>query len=81
MTRIERDVNGYQVHYWTDGGMQNGYFIRDISTGDETLLYCDSEGGDYIDHVLQLGDGDYEGECDDALTHHRPHTQREEESR
>lgn len=75
MTEIKRDVDGYQVHYWTDGGMQNGYFIRDIVTGDETPLYCDSEGGEFIDHVLQLGDGDYWSECDSELAPHRKESQ------
>ncbi len=71
MTTIKRDVDGYQVHYWTDGGMQNGYFIRDTNTGTETNLYCDIEGAEFIEHLLQLADGDYWSGCDTELNHHR----------
>jgi hypothetical protein len=67
MTRLERSAHGCEVWFWSDGGMQNGFFIRDNKTGDETGLYCDLEGGEYIEHILQLGAGDFYSECTDEL--------------
>lgn len=75
LTKVVHTVDEFQVLYWTDGGMQNGYLFRDTKDGTETYLYCDSEGAEYVEHVMQLGRGDARAEIDDALRSFRKGTQ------
>jgi hypothetical protein len=71
MTKELKQIGQFKILFWTDGGMQNGYFIEDTSDGTQSYLFCDSEGAEYIEHILQLGYGDAFGECEDVMERHR----------
>lgn len=70
-TKTIKSIGQYKILYWSDGGMQNGYIIEDSADGTQTYLYCDSEGAEYIEHVMQLGLGDAMAECESALEPHK----------